>query len=336
MVTSSFVLPSSFPHRNGSNENNGTDDQTVSSRKGNNAKKKVRPRIPILRYEDEWVCVNKPVSMSVYRNKNTSPRQLVVSTSLKRQLSRKVYPVHRLDHRTSGALLFAFNSEMAASLHSALKKSSAKEYIALLRGKWPVGKDEVITVDEPLNVDGVMKDAKTMFECIATINGSEENDVDFYRKYDPSSDNDNQISIEALPIPPCTLVRVRPVTGRQHQIRRHAFKMSMPIIGDSEHGDSRANRWWRVNLGLNRLALHCFSIGLELYANSSHCDGKKIGNYTSILAPIPDDFKKTLARKELKELWMEACEKDIRLETDMLDTRGGSFGRRSSRVSTDC
>jgi 23S rRNA-/tRNA-specific pseudouridylate synthase len=55
-----------------------------------------------------------------------------------------------------------------------------------------------------------------------------------------------------------TLVTASPQTGRTHQIRRHAAtSLGMPIIGDTLHGDSKMNRWWRQQIGLNRLALHC-------------------------------------------------------------------------------
>ena len=35
------------------------------------------------------------------------------------------------------------------------------------------------------------------------------------------------------------------------------------FLGDSEHGDSKVNRWWREHMGLERLALHAYSIAWD-------------------------------------------------------------------------
>lgn len=212
--------------------------------------KRKRPRVPVLQYHDDWVCVNKPAGMTVHRSKNTSRRQLVLSTLLKRQLARKVFPVHRLDHRTSGAILFAFDSKTCGKLHSLLRAGpqngdgdedlindvlemreedkyrpssiggSDKAYIALLRGDWhrKFGDTTIVTVTKPLKVNEVMKDAETDFFLLASSTG------DASIPYHPGA---------------CSLVLCKPKTGRTHQIRRHAHSFGFPIIGDSAHGDSK-------------------------------------------------------------------------------------------------
>ena len=52
-----------------------------------------------------------------------------------------------------------------------------------------------------------------------------------------------------------TLVEVRLLTGRTHQIRVHAAHLGAPVAGDEKYGDSEANRRLR-DLGLKRLFLH--------------------------------------------------------------------------------
>ena len=112
----------------------GRSNSVATPRKGANGKVE-RPRIPVLQYKNNYVCVNKPSGLTVHRSKGTSPRTFVLSTLLKRQLSRKVFPVHRLDHRTSGAILFAFDSDSAGKIHGSLRSDDAtKQYVALLRG----------------------------------------------------------------------------------------------------------------------------------------------------------------------------------------------------------
>lgn len=271
-------------------------------------KRKKRPRIPVLTYEDNWVCVNKPAGITVHRSKEAWGHKVVLSTSLKRQLSRKVFPVHRLDHRTSGAILFAFDSNTCGLLHDSLRsKDAKKEYIALLRGHWFMDTDHVV-VTKPLNVDGVEKEARTEFTLLATFEGRGDRrkigtDLDF--------------------LPACSLVRCTPTTGRTHQIRRHARAMGFPIIGDSRHGDSKVNRWWRLNWELDRLALHCFSLDLPPLNEEEEEEDNRI----KCVAPLSPELKNVFQRDELKDMWQKALEKEPRLDLDAIDVKGGTFGR---------
>ena len=333
--------------------------------------------------------------MTVHRSANTPRRQLVLSTLLKRQLSRKVFPVHRLDHRTSGAILFAFNSKTCSLLHQALTfngkrpqaqnivdardardardaqgenetlqqdqnnlsmfsnddddeskedellidgipiQGSKKEYIALLRGDWKrkFGDQEEIVVDKPLNVKGISKDAKTIFKILSSSAGTNHMEDD---NYSPAA---------------CSLVLCTPLTGRTHQIRRHAFALGLPIIGDSEHGDSKINRWWRQNRDLNRLFLHCFNLDLPPlqsmeYMNEIDCSQSSekdkcserngsdrvsmIGDFEPRIhctAPLTEDLTNVMYHNDLSQVWEEAKEKDPRLTLIPFDNRGGTFGR---------
>ena len=177
--------------------------------------------------------------------------------------------------------------------------SAVKEYIALVRGdcRYLFSSEEsisndniyrrttnttststVVTVNKPLNVSGVMKDAVTEFRLLASST-STNNMCDFnhsnssiYNGYDLSS---------------CSLLLCQPRTGRTHQIRRHLRELSHPIIGDSEHGDSKVNRWWRENRNLNRLFLHCFSLDLPPLGSISGIENKNNSNKEA-----PDDESK--------------------------------------------
>ena len=317
--------------------------------------KNKRQRIPVLSYKDDYVIVSKPAGMTMHHNgksrwgRSKSP---VLETTIKKQLSRKPYLVHRLDHRTSGALLLAFNSEMAASLHGRLRSDeSTKLYVALVRGDLrekfrnavdgrsvdisvsndgsvmgSCGRipnvDDVdiirsqateldaseykskITVDMPIKIDGIEKDAQTDFFFLSSINLEEE------------SDNiDGPYVTKSL-----SLLLCQPKTGRTHQIRRHAIRaLQSPIIGDSEHGDSRVNRFWREEIGFNRLGLHCFY--LEVPPTSDYED------YIKCIAPLTEEFRSPLECDKLTELWEEAVRRLPALLLEPYDERGGTFGR---------
>lgn len=242
--------------------------------------KKIRKRIPVLQYQDNWVAVNKPAGITMNRSKNTKRSEFVLTSAVKKQLARKVFPVHRLDHRTSGAILFAFDSQTCGELHESLLQGT-KEYIALLRGPWRQVNDTVI-VDKALRDynTNITKSAVTKFSLLAT--------------------QDN-----------AALVLCEPMTGRTHQIRRHAARqLQQPIIGDTQHGNSQGNRWWRTNRNLNRLALHSLSISLN--------------DKDVIVAPLPLELKQVL---EKEPLWKDAIAKEPRLLLEPVDERGGTHGR---------
>lgn len=273
-----------------------------------NTKGKRRPRIPILQYHDGWVCVNKPNGITVHRGNGTPKHTAVLTTTVKRQLARRVFPVHRLDHRTSGATIFAFDSETAGRLHDAAIRKGQKQYIALVRGEWkhnhtypsiknPHGQQEavvddsspsVVFVDKPLEVKGITKEAVTKFTLLGTTRGEAPNDR-------------------------CSLLLCEPLTGRTHQIRRHAFAMGHPIIGDSQHGDNAFNRWWRNHRNLNRLALHCWTMRFELDGKSHEC-----------LAPLPSGLRNVFQRLPL---WESSLVREPLLALEPVDKVDGTHGR---------
>lgn len=241
-------------------------------------------RISVLHYADTFVVVNKPAGMSTHRNKDTGRRR-VMTTQLKRQFRRKVWPAHRLDHRTSGAIAFGFDGAAARDCHERLA-AGTKSYVALLRGcEWPSA-DDVVVVDRPVRGDdGAYRDASTTFKRLA-----------------------------AQEDPRCTLVLATPATGRPRQIRRHAQSLSMPIVGDSAHGDSRVNREWRVDRGLDRLALHCIGLDLPATAASPRLE---------LVAPLEGDLAAALRETDL---WAPALAREPRLGAPPADVRSGSNG----------
>jgi len=276
------------------------------------ARKPEFQRIPILRYEDTWLCVNKPPGITVHPVGKTFRRETknpVLTKRLKRQLRRKVYPAHRLDHRTSGAMLLGFDGGATGAIHTALRAGS-KTYVALVRGDWDWNHADTLTCDEPVTTDGVEKGARTVFTKLASTEGRGD-------QRDAGSDGYE---------PACTLLLADPKTGRTHQIRKHLFSLGHPVLGDSQHGDTRVNRYWRQTHGLDRLALHCLALDLPEWEGAEGCDTEESdsGNRVVCVAPLLEDFSAVL--RKLGPLWDEALEKEPRLAENFYDYRGGSFG----------
>lgn len=181
-------------------------------------------------HRDDWLwIVNKPSGLLVHRGWG---RERVTALSLGSSATgRYLYPVHRLDRATSGALVFAFDAETTRLMQGALQSArSSKVYLALVRGIAP----ERALIDHPLakSKQHEKRPAVTAIERIGT-----------FERY--------------------SLVRARPLTGRLHQIRRHLKFISHPLIGDTKYGKGEHNRIFRERFALNRLALHAVQLRLE-------------------------------------------------------------------------
>lgn len=172
----------------------------------------VDDRITIL-YTDEWfIAVNKTGNLPVHPSGRYFNNTLV--TLLEDRCGRKVYPVHRIDRETSGAMLLAFDGKSAGALSESLAKGS-KEYLALVHGNFP---DKEMVVDLPLGRDresAVSKKQKAWA-------GGTQKALTRFRKILTAHD--------------ISLVRCFPETGRLHQIRAHLLAAGYPIVGDKLYG----------------------------------------------------------------------------------------------------
>ena len=214
------------------------------------------PSIELLFVDEHVVVVNKPSGLLVHRGWDRDDD--VAMFRARDAIGALVYPVHRLDRGTSGALLFARTSEVAAALARSFEAHVIeKHYLALVRGHVEA---DAGTIDYaiPKSEDGERVPAVTRFRVLAR------SDVDR-----------------------CSLVEAMPETGRLHQIRRHLRHLSHPIVGDVRHGSGPTNRHYRDGYALHRLALHASSIG---FLHPVH------GTRTVIEAPMPDDLGGPLER----------------------------------------
>ncbi len=195
----------------------------------------MRPHLPLLQRNERWVVAAKPPRVMVHRSSEYTPDRYFALQLVRDAVGQHVWPVHRLDRPASGCLLFALTKEWARTLQAAMSSEDAvKTYVAFTRGTW-VHEGEVI-VDTPMKDDRKrLKDARTTVWCAGTSQQ-----------------------------PRCSLLVARPHTGRYHQVRRHVRDLHMPVLGDSNHGDTRLNRMWREEWGLSRLGLHCLSLDLPL------------------------------------------------------------------------
>ena len=197
-------------------------------------------------YQDEvCVAVNKPPDLLVHRSfVDTRDRENVVRT-LRRQLGKKVFTVHRLDRATSGVLIFGFDSETARLLTTQFERREVqKTYLAIVRGYT----DDSGTINMPL---------KEPYDRIATPAQTTENKPaqEAVTEYETLARSELPLSAGRYPTSRYSFVRVSPQTGRRHQIRRHLKHISHPIVGDIKHGDNHVNQLIEREFGIRRLLL---------------------------------------------------------------------------------
>jgi tRNA pseudouridine65 synthase len=187
--------------------------------------------LPVLYLDAQVVVVDKPSGLLTHRTQLAKDSD-VAMMRVRDQLGRYVYPAHRLDRGTSGALAFALSEDAARVLRQAFDEGEVdKTYFAIVRGVFP----ERVSVDYaiPKSEGGPRVDAQTAFRRLGTRVVDE---VAF------------------------SWVEARPVTGRYHQVRRHLAHLRFPIAGDSNYGTGWFNRFARTTLALPRLALHAWRL----------------------------------------------------------------------------
>ncbi|MHB8763446.1 MAG: pseudouridine synthase [Deferrisomatales bacterium] len=188
----------------------------------------------ILYRDDHCVAVHKPPGLLVHPTALAAGEDDCALRRVRRQLGRRVFPVHRLDRATSGVLLFALGPEAARDLCLAFRQGEVgKTYRAVVRGWMPAeGR-----VDHPLrSLRGAnARPAATEYRRLATA--------------------EVPVPTGRYPSARHSLVEVRPLTGRSHQIRRHFAHLSHPLVGDTVYGDGRHNRLWRERFEVHRLLL---------------------------------------------------------------------------------
>ncbi len=143
--------------------------------------------------------------------------------------------VHRLDKYTTGILILSKSRVMLLALHNLFKLHKiCKSYIALVYGRWPNNLTYV----------------KTYLDMIHTCNKR------VIVKYKFAITYVNIIKY----IKNFTLLRIYPITGRKHQIRRQVSKLGYPILGDNRYGNKELNSKFLLITKISRLFLHSYSI----------------------------------------------------------------------------
>ncbi len=222
-------------------------------------------------YQDEViVIVNKPTGLLVHRSPIAADASEFAIQVLRDQIGQKVFPVHRLDRKTSGLLVFALNEEVNKLMQMAfMNRAVEKKYLALVRGFIA----EKGTIDYALtNESGKVQEAITHFQLLQQFEIEIPNGKFSTARY--------------------SLVEVNPETGRMHQIRKHFAHIFHPIIGDRPHGCNKQNKLFLEKWGMNSMLLHANELSFKHPISNQEMTFK---------APLPADFNLTIERLSKKD-----------------------------------
>ena len=208
----------------------------------------------IIDNNDNFIVLNKSSGISVQGG--TKSKKNLVDIFAKSELFQgtKPYSVHRLDKDTSGVFIMAKNRETAQLLTSLFRlRKVHKTYLAICQGE--LEKNSGVWNDDLLRYDN----GKKIIEKSQTI----------YKVIDKNSNS--------------SLVEMKPITGRKHQLRKQLFNIGHSVYGDKKY------RSLSTTKGINKnLMLHSYQIKFMI----------KDKRYT-YKALLPDYFKKLLKIKRL-------------------------------------
>ncbi|MEE2656623.1 MAG: RluA family pseudouridine synthase [Chloroflexota bacterium] len=163
--------------------------------------------------------------------------------------------VHRLDKDTSGLMLVAKNDAAHHSLAMQLQKRIIhKHYLALVWGK-PNPATGVIEA-------AIARDLRNRKRMAVVPQGR--------------ASVTNYETVEVFP--EVSLVEVRPVTGRTHQIRIHLTSIGHPLVGDTLYSNKKTDL-------VERQFLHAEKLAFELPST---------GEVLEVSSPLPSDLQRAL------------------------------------------
>ena len=205
----------------------------------------------ILTENKHFLVVNKPAGLAAHNG------AINLVDLLEKQAGERLHLVHRLDRETSGLILLARGSQSTQLLQETLsKKESKKEYLAIMRGQVEP-KIEQWSFPISSKAEGRQNPAGRKKDQVSAVTD--------YRVVDQN---------KWLSLVHCVLL-----TGRQHQIRKHAALAGHHIIGDPRYGDKAYQKMIVKRYGCQRMLLHAHRLSFTF--NDTKYD---------FVSPMPDSW----------------------------------------------
>ena len=206
---------------------------------------------------DNFIVLNKNSGVSVQGGTKSKKNLIDIFAKSKFFYDSQPYSVHRLDKDTSGVFIIAKNRKYAQLFTSLFRlRKIHKTYLAICHG-------------EIINKSGEWNDSLKKYDGDKLIT---EKARTIYKVLDYNSNS--------------SLVEMKPITGRKHQLRKQLSLIGNPIYGDKKYNFNKFSKGTNKNL-----MLHSYQIKFMI-------NDKKY-TYTALL---PDHFKKLMKSKRLRFL----------------------------------
>ena len=203
---------------------------------------------------EDFIVLNKSAGISVQGGTKSKKNLVDIFAKSKIFQNTKPFSVHRLDKDTSGVFIIAKHRESAQLLTSLFRlRKVHKTYLAICHGE--INKNSGVWDEDLIKFENnkpIKEKAKTIFKVL----------------------DKNSI---------CSLVQMKPITGRKHQLRKQLYAIGNPVYGDQKYKLNRSEKAINKNL-----MLHSYQIKFMI--------NKKKFTYTALL---PEYFKKLLKIKRL-------------------------------------
>jgi len=217
----------------------------------------LRPlQLPVVHEDSSLLIIDKPSGIAVHGGSGVS-YGVIESLRAERPQAKVLELAHRLDRDTSGLLMVAKKRSALVELHRMLRDGEVEKiYTAVVKGAPSQDSFEVrealhkhVTASGERRVS-VQEDGKAALTRVRVL------------KRNPES----------------SVLEVRLLTGRTHQIRVHLAHAGHPVLGDDKYGDFALNRALKVK----RLLLHA---GRLSFAHPLERDRLKLAS------PLPAEIK---------------------------------------------